>query len=465
MRKKILTTLSLVALGATSVATLAACGGSVDYDHTIVFYHTMGDKLQTDLNVQIEKFQNDFPGWKIESVQAGGYDQTRSKIVADLQGGSQPDLAYCYADHVALYMQTKKVVDMSKILKSEKTVNNKDGKAIRVGFTDAEVADIVEGYYNEGFATNYADYEKYGYTKDSLLTLPYSKSTELVYYNKTALDGAGLQPATTWDELWEQAKVLSEKYPKAVTLGYDSESNWFITMCEQNGWGYTTAAGAADEHYLFNNTQAAEWLDSLAEKYTKGYITTQKESGAYTSNLFTKGVDEGGIIYCIGSSGGASYQNPGKKFEYGIAPVFASVNNSTKRKAAISQGPNLVMLECDRAKDKTAKAEMTFLFLSKYLLDPTFQAQFSITSGYNPVRKSTNEIPAYVEHMNGDNITAKAAKVGASMVNDFFTSPAFVGSSTARDQVGQALVDVLTGVRTGQEALREALRNCGGKLA
>ena len=51
------------------------------------------------------------------------------------------------------------------------------------------------------------------------------------------------------------------------------------------------------------------------------------------------------------------------------------------------------------------------------------------------------------------------------MVNDFFTSPAFVGSSTARDQVGQALVDVLTGVRTGQEALREALRNCGGKLA
>ncbi len=463
--KKIITTLSMVALGAATVATIASCGSSVDYDKTIVFYHTMGDKLQTDLNVQIENFQKDFPGWKIESVQAGNYDQTRAKIVADLQGGAQPDLAYCYPDHVALYMQTKKVVDMSKLIKSEKTFNNAAGKAVRVGMTDAEVADIVEGYYNEGLATNYADYEKFGFTDKSLLTLPYSKSTELVYYNKTALDAAGLEPAKTWDELWDQADDLAAKYQKAVVLGYDSEANWLITACEQNGWGYTQASGAADEHYLFNNSNVANWLDQLREYYQLGYIATQKESGAYTSNLFTKGVDDGGIIYCIGSSGGASYQNPGKKFEYGIAPIFGTKKaDGTVVNKAISQGPNLVMLECDRTSDKTTKQEMTFLFVSKYLLDPTFQAQFSMTSGYNPVRKSTNQIEAYVTHMNGTDITAKAAKVGASMTDYFFTSPAFVGSSVARDQVGLALVDVIKGVRSGADALREAVKNCGGKV-
>ena len=37
------------------------------------------------------------------------------------------------------------------------------------------------------------------------------------------------------------------------------------------------------------------------------------------------------------------------------------------------------------------------------------------------------------------NIAAVTAQVAISMTNDFFTSPAFVGSSTARDQVGALL--------------------------
>ena len=43
----------------------------------------------------------------------------------------------------------------------------------------------------------------------------------------------------------------------------------------------------------------------------------------------------------------------------------------------------------------------------------------------------------------------------------YFTSPAFVGSSTARDQVGVALRYVVTGSKSAEAALTEAARKCG----
>lgn len=452
-------------------ATLVSCGGTtddpeIDYDHTIIFYHTMGQNLQTKLEIAKEAFAKKYPGWKVESTQVGGYDQVREKIVADYPANLQPDLAYCYADHVALYMQGRgKVVDLSKYIDSDEEVYDEtSGKTFRVGFTAEELADFVSGFYQEGLATNYADYEKYGFTSTSLLTLPYSKSTELMYYNKTALDELGLTPATTWAELWRQAEIIAAKWPTVTPVGYDSEANWFITMCEQNGWGYTTAAGAADEHYLFNNANVKAWLEEIAGYYAKGWVTTKElYGGQYTSDLFKKGTD-GGAIYCIGSSGGASNQNPGDKFQYGIAPIPGSSDTAEGHKV-ISQGPSLVMFYCDQLKETTkdAKAKMTLQFV-KELMDPVYQAEFSMTSGYMPVRMATYEIEAFQAHLNDtSNITAVAAKVASTLTDRYFTSPAFVGSSTARDQVGAVVQQVLPGVKTAQKALDDALDNCGGR--
>ena len=66
------------------------------------------------------------------------------------------------------------------------------------------------------------------------------------------------------------------------------------------------------------------------------------------------------------------------------------------------------------------------------------------------------------EHMNGTDITAVAANVAASMSNRFFTSPAFIGSSTARTQVGNVVLYTLKGSKSAEKALQDALANCGG---
>lgn len=444
-------------------------GDTTDYSHTIIFYHTQGDKLQQKTAYAIAAFEAKYPGWKVEASQVGSYDDVNTKIISDLAGHIQPDLAYCYADHVAQYLKTGKVIDMNQYINSTEMIDTVvDGEVtqVRVGYTEEEIADFVPGYYAEGLASNYGNYDRYGFTANAMLTLPFSKSTELLYVNMDALVGAGLvdsqgkaKVATTWEELWEQAAVLKRTYPTCTPLGYDSEANWFITMCEQNDWGYTSIDN--NNHYLFNNENMAGWLDQLNEYYDLGYVTTQEDYGSYTSNLFVKGTD-GGAVYVIGSSGGASYQNT-DDFEWGVYPIPGSANSTGDNPyAAISQGPSLVMLQTERSDNAEEKAKMTFLFI-KELMDPAFQASFSIESGYCPVRLSTQDIEVYQEHMSGNTITAIAAKVAAENSERYYASPAFIGSSTARSVVGSALVYAMIGQKTGEQALREAYRDCGGR--
>nr|MCR5231614.1 hypothetical protein [Acholeplasmatales bacterium] len=120
-------------------------------DKEIIFYHTMGDSLQKVLQTAIDKFENTYSGWKVKATQIGGYDDVRNSCIAGLSAGAQPDLAYCYADHVAVYMKTGKVANMLEYINATGTL---DGKPI--GYTEAEIKDFVSGYYKEGSATNYA---------------------------------------------------------------------------------------------------------------------------------------------------------------------------------------------------------------------------------------------------------------------------------------------------------------------
>lgn len=478
--KKFLTKMLVFALvvclsGAVSVFAGCSQSKATDYEHTIVFYSSQGDKLKTQTENAIKAFEKKYPGWTVEHTTQGGYDDVKTKIISDIQGGNQPDLAYCYPDHVAHYLQTGKVVNLNKYINSTETahwnVTDEEGNvtvqntSYKVGYSEAEIADFVESYYNEGLASNFGDYDVYGYGANDMLVLPFVKSTELLYYNQTALDACGFTPAKTWDELWSQCDELMKKFPGCTPLGYDSEANWFITMCEQNGWGYTSADSA--EHYLFNGQEQAAWLRQLNDYYqNKKYFTTQTEYNAYTSGLFTKGVanEAGGIVYCVGSSGGASYQDPGNLFTAGVTSIPGSKQaDGSINKSVISQGPSLVMLTGGhKVSNASEKEMMTFMFI-KELLDPTFQAAFSIASGYNASRKSSSDMDAWKEFVEADSITARAAKVGEEMREDYFTSPAFIGSSGARTQVENVLLYAIRGTKTPEQALADAYKNCGGK--
>ena len=418
-------------------------------DVEVVFYHTMGANLRGVLQKYIAEFNKTYPNITINEQSIGGYDDVRDQIKNEIQVGKQPALAYCYPDHVATYLRSKKVIDLSVY------INDPD-----VGLTDAQKSDFIAGYYKEG--------QQFG-DESKMYTLPFSKSTEVMYYNKTFFDTHGLSVPDHWfpngandtTSLDYVIKKIKELEPTSVPLGYDSEANWFITMTEQLKTPYTKATESVEGRFLFNDPANIEFCDKFRAWALDGLMTTQAIYGGYTSGLFTntQANDKGEVVHSyisIGSSAGATYQCPGKSddgsypFEVGIAQIpQADANN----KKVISQGPSVCMFV---QKDPNVN-NAAWLFLKFLLTSPEFQAEFSMTSGYVPVLKSTFELDPYKEFLAGastnkEGIAALSAKVCMEQENSYFTSPAFEGSSHARDQVGNLLIAYVSASKDASEA-------------
>ena len=392
---------------------------------TINSYHTMGANLREVLERYIVEFNKLYPNITINHQQVGGYDDVRDQIKTEITVGNQPNIAYCYPDHVALYNLAKAVVTLDDLIASDITVERADGTTETLGLTDAQIADFIQGYYNEG--------KQFGDGK--MYTMPLSKSTEVLYYNKTFFEQHNLTPPTTWEEMEELCKKIKEIDPTCIPLGYDSEANWFITMCEQYGSDYTSATG---DHFLFNNETNRNFVEMFRDWFQKRYVTTQEIHGAYTSELFV--AQEGTKSYMsIGSSAGATHQRPDKvndsyPFEVGITTI-PQVNAESPK--VISQGPSL----CIFNKSNSQEVIASWLFVKFLTTTVEFQAEFSMASGYIPVIKSVGENAIYRDDFlakadGGDNISALSAKVGLAQEAAYYTSPAFNGSSVARDQVG-----------------------------
>ena len=453
-------------------------GGLTTEPITITFYHSMGAQLQEILNTAIADFNVLYPNITVEHESYGNYDGVRDQIKTEISVGNQPNIAYCYPDHIALY-NVAGAVQTLDVLINDPTY----------GYTQEQLDDFIQGYYEEGRA--FGDGKMY--------SLPISKSTEVLYYNKTEFDNwakiysspqlpnaegvlednpnyqneaYNIKVPTTWEEMKEACQKIKAIYPTCIPLGYDSESNWFITMCEQYGSPYTSATG---ENFLFNNETNRAFIEEFRTWYDNKWVTTEALSGGYTSSLFTgesstsnseSSVPAGTRCYmCIGSTGGATYQQPSQtngkfEFEVGITSI-PQVNPEAPK--VITQGPSVCIFKKDNAQEVLA----SFLFVKFLTTDHAFQGAVSMNNGYAPVIKSIEENPVYAEFLasaSTENIQAYAVKVALEQSDAYYVSPAFNGSSVARDQVGLLLQRCFTEATTDVKAMiKRAFEECVAK--
>ena len=447
------------------VAFAAGCGGSgfTEFEMpdggfdtskkvTIKFYHTMGQDLKAVLTQYIASFNELYPNITIEDEQVGGYEDVRDQIVTEISAGSgdHPNIAYCYPDHVALFNQSNAVMPLNAFLQDSEYNNMKvtraDGTEESLCFTKAQTDAFIKGYYDEGF--QFDDGTK-------MYTLPFSKSTEVLYYNKTFFDAHNLTAPKTWEEMKNVCAEIKKIEPNSIPLGYDSESNWFITMCEQYGSPYTSADG---NHFLFDNETNRGFVKEFYDWYQLGYFTTQELNKQYTSNLFKSQTS----YMCIGSSAGAKNQSPGRTdgtypFEIDITSIPQIHPENPK---VISQGPSVCIFKHDDPQEVLA----SWLFVKYLTTNIGFQAQFSATSGYVPVIKTVTENETYKKNLDAadgfGNVTYLAAKVCMAQEAAYYTSPAFVGSARARDQVGYLMQAVFSSSKTIEQAFKDAIDEC-----
>ena len=517
MKKRIGTMLvaGVMACSAMVGVTMAGCGGRAkpDFDMpeggynfdkpvTIRFYHTMGKALRETLDGQILEFNKLYPNITIEHEQAGGYDDVKTRISTEIQAGTQPNIAYCYPDHVALYNRANAVQPLGDFLsdgafkdvkvKQQKLdadgyiVYDEDGnpelEEVSLNMTDKQEEMFIEGFWEEGY--KFSDGKK-------MYTLPFAKSTEVLYYNKTffeAHEQEGLKVPTTWKEMEAACKKILEITDRenegksdeekiyVTPFGYDSEANWFITMCEQYQSPYTSATG---KHYLFDNKTNQEFVKMLDGWFDEGYFTTQSIYKSYTSGMFTNtktGPENIRSYMCIGSSAGANNQiapktDAGYEFEVGIVPipqVYSLEEGHPEYKKGyepkvISQGPSVCIFKSDDPQEVLA----SWLFVKYLTTSIEFQAEFSSDSGYVPplqmeYMKTYEPYANFLKKADGYGyLTSLSAQVCLEQSDYYYTSPAFSGSSGAREQVGSLLQAVfLNTVKSIDEAFKNAIFLC-----
>lgn len=462
MKKKLCCLSALAFSSLMLVGTLSSCGSgarTVDFEVpeafttdaiTIEFWSQQGDALQKITEKAIERLQAKYPNITVNHKTKSNYDLLRDDISINIPVGGNPDIAYCYPDHVALYNDANVVVPLDDLLNNE-----------TFGYTKAEQDDFVKSFFDEG--------RTFGDGK--LYTMPFVKSTEVLYYNKTffAENSLTMPENPTWNDIWSLAEQIKAIEPTSFPLGYDSEANWFITMANQYGYGYTNVDENGQGEFLFNNDGMKAFVNDLKAKYDAGLFTTQELYGSYTSNLFcadTVTDPSAKTCYmCIGSTGGATYQAPSasskRQFEVGIAK-YPQLENGNK--AVIQQGPSLVLFK----NDDPQKVLASWLFM-KELLTPETMGAIAKNNGYIPCTTSAIEsadVQSWLTTAAGNRsgMQALAASVAIAQKDNYFVSPAFLGSSTARDQAGLIIINVMSGIET-EKAFSAALKECNRAAA
>lgn len=463
--KKFLTLL-IVLVAALSVASCGQTGGGDDgkidtsKDVVVTFYHAMGADNQKVIQAIIDEFEVEMKKQynvdvTVEQTSQGDYDTLRQTISSAIAAGTQPTVAQTYPDHVSLYLEGEAVQELDSY------INHPE-----YGL-EGEASDCY-GYIDMFWAEN-TIYDKAGTT----YSIPFNKSTEVLFYNTNLFEKYGWEAPKTWDEViticeaWKETTEYQnvKKEGKEVGgIGIDSEANFFITLIQQWGGQYTGFDENGNGQYLFDNKEARAALAWLVDEFNKGNTVTCTHLGTdYCSDAFKAGQ----LPMTIGSSAGAKYNVPSDgSFVTGVAPYPQMAGAKEEEKQVIQQGTNITLFDCADSQEEL----FGWLFM-KYLTNYESALKWTLETAYFPIRKdvaASKEYQQYISQMiydeNGNaqyhyDAVKEVCVVGLAQQNYFYTSVAFPGSAKARTEGELIIQEILYNQKefTIDKAIKDAL--------
>ncbi|MSS77648.1 ABC transporter substrate-binding protein [Anaerococcus sp. AGMB00486] len=343
----------------------------------ITFWHAMSGGQGEALEKLVKEFEEKNPNIKVNLQNQAAYKDLNQKLTATMQSVDQlPTITQAYPDWMVQFIDGGLVQDLKPYIENEKLkFDNYD--------------DIVEGLRNE--------VEKDG----KIMALPFNKSTEIFWYNKSLFDELGLKVPRNYDELKEVAKKIHDE--KGIAgVGFDSLSNYYQTYLENKGIKMDSKLDVTSD---VSKEAINYYLDGIKEGYFR-----IAGSDKYMSAPFAN--EQVGAY--IGSNAGEVYVKDGVqgKFEYEAAAYPAE--------KSVQQGTNIYMFNNATEEEKTA----AYLFL-KFLTEKDSQIQFGLDTGYIPVRQSAIKDDAY------KNSDSKVAPIIGEATKELYTRVVEPGSQQA----------------------------------
>ena len=456
----------------------------------ITLWTGFGSTMTKAVDSVISSFEEQYPYITVNHVQKGGYDKLHSAVINSLPSATWPNVVVGYPDHFANYIDSNIQVALDSYMASDEYG------------VDASI--YYEQYMRENKSLIYKDDAR---TQPYTMGIPFNKSTEVMVYNKTFFEAFDLTVPETWDEaitvgkeminiiktkdgvnhfgtMWEYKKDDEHTYTFDFTsvtedtfrpLSYDSQSNFFITLCYQFGGKYTEMGSSLTEGFMkFKGDakvlEALNFVKKMSDDKILGVPGTWDQTD-YCSKPFVAM----NSMMTISSSAGVANNIPAGQggFDIEIAPI---PYKDASRKFVISQGTNLAILQSSA--EKALAAWLFIRFASGGEVVPASSdgskkevnanVNFAITSGYLPVTKTGEDSDRYKNFIasEGTGFPADVAKIHVQKVAnevyvkqnwDRFVDSAFVGSSDIRTEIAKIIPFIIVGASGKKYTPEEAI--------
>ncbi|MBI3973966.1 MAG: extracellular solute-binding protein [Chloroflexi bacterium] len=446
-----------------SGAVLAACGTSggaddkkdqvpaaVKFDQpvTVSFWHPQPTTTGQALQALVDKFnatndkritvQAEFQG---QSSTSADYTFLHQKNMAALSAGTPTDFSVAYENMVADYMRGNGCVNFDDYIK-DKTL----------GLSKESFEDIFPAYL-EGLR-----FPQYG---NQLLSFPFTKSLVVMYVNEELLQRANVKGIPkTWDEFAAAIQQVSRNDASLVVdpnLGAVADPNrrrtygWgnYASASTINAWAYSrggTMLTADNKQVRFTEVPFLESFQLTEEAFKRGH--------AYNPPRGANEIDfaSNRMAFIMQSSTGRPFfqrtmkDNGRENMAWRIANI---PQKDPSKPATVMYGGNIAIFRTTPIKQA---ASWAFI---KWFTERDQNVEWSIVSGYMPVRRSAAESPRLKAHWEKDDPRGKDA---FEINRHAKLEPNVRGAQEIRPVIQKALQAVMDGKTTSKAALEEAAR-------
>lgn len=280
------------ALLATAVAVSTAMSAQAAVD--ITWWHGMGGQLGETVNKIAADYNASQQACQIAPIYKGSYEELLTSGVAAFRAKQAPNIIQVYDAGSATIINAKGAV--------------------------TAVADIFEAAgvpfdkkdYLAGIRNFYAD------SNGKMIGMPFNSSAPILYYNKAALEKAGVQPPKTWEDF----EAIAPKLKAAGYIGLSqSHSPWIFSENFHSRHNLPLADSnngfdAPSAKILYNNEHLKKHFSKAKEWKDQGYYGYYGEGWGENQTPFEKGE----VAMWLGSSG--SFGGLKKKVDFDFGTSF-----------------------------------------------------------------------------------------------------------------------------------------------
>ena len=409
----------------TILILVLALGGLAAAQTQLTFYYPVGvaGPLARYIETYVDEFEAEHPDIRVNTVFGGNYTENQAKVITAIRSGNPPDVAVLLSQELNTLLSLEAVDPLDEVIAA-----------------DPEAQAMMDDFF-PGFMSN-------SILAGQTWSVPFQRSTPVLYYNIEAFEEAGLDPDSppeTWDELVEYAQQLTLRDDSGrvtrwgVAIPTEDRSTWLLEglIMQAGGLLYDPAA---EGRVATIDTQPVR--DAIQFKADLAQVHGVSPEGVISWGTASNDFAAGSVAMLYHSTGSLGFIRNNADFEFATAFLPRHVEYGVP-----TGGGNLYLIR--GADPEKRDAAWTFI---KWMTSPEMAARWSIDSGYVATRESAWDLPVMEEYTSEypQALTARDQLQYARAELPVFAL------QEIKDIVARAEQDVILGRATAEEATARA---------